>query len=431
MKKTKAIILSGLFATTIGIATPIINSYSSYNFIKEIKGSESVEKGVDKIINVPASKEEQMKMFKNVSVDDVMEQFTNERSLMYATVNSTNDSNFENKNVYDEINKNKDRFKNIVEGIISGEISIEEINNNLENYKQHNKSNYDAIIKDIDSSVNVEHYNDNFENPNFKINNYSYTNQDKINDVVLVDDNGVEYTITSDQLALFTKIEKFLSRLEMYRDKTYGVAIASSVLTAASWAIAAFYWSAWWMFGSNIPFAVAATVQAGLSTWTSVENFKEHYKAVEDVKNFKSIIDDSEFKDLKIVSSKLIEISKSKLSDSAISFSKFLLGFTNIPRLISKLINGGIKKIILAPVTNIFKKIGERFGTLSFKTALKQINSRVAIFVSESITKKIAMKAVSWATPASRVLTALDIVLNICSFVADIGIFNPSEIEKW
>ena len=173
-------------------------------------------------------------MFKNVSVDDVMEQFTNERSLMYATVNSTNDSNFENKNVYDEINKNKDRFKNIVEGIISGEISIEEINNNLENYKQHNKSNYDAIIKDIDSSVNVEHYNDNFENPNFKINNYSYTNQDKINNVVLVDENGVEYTITSDQLALFTKIEKFLSRLEMYRDKTYGVAIASSVLTAAS-----------------------------------------------------------------------------------------------------------------------------------------------------------------------------------------------------
>lgn len=431
MKKTKAIILSGLFATTIGIATPIINSYSSYNVIKEIKGSESVEKGVDKIIDVPVSKEEQIKMFKNVSVDDVMEQFTNERSLMYATVNSINDSNFENKNVYDEINKNKDRFKNIVEGIISGEISIEEINNNLENYKQHNKSNYDAIIKDIDSSVNVEHYNDNFETPNFKINNYSYTNQDKINDVVLVDDNGVEYTITSDQLALFTKIEKFLSRLEMYRDKTYGVAIASSVLTAASWAIAAFYWSAWWMFGTNIPFAVAATVQAGLSTWTSVENFKEHYKAVEDVKNFKSIIDDSEFKDLKIVSSKLIEISKSKLSDSAISFSEFLLGFTNIPTLISKLINGGIKKIFLAPVTNIFKKIGERFGTLSFKTALKQINSRVAIFVSESITKKIAMKAVSWASPASHVLTALDIVLNICSFGADIGIFNPSEVEKW
>ena len=102
MKKTKAIILSGLFATTIGIATPIINSYSSYNVIKEIKGSESVEKGVDKIKNVPVSKEEQMEMFKNVSVDDVMEQFTNERSLMYATVYSINDSNFENKNVYDE-----------------------------------------------------------------------------------------------------------------------------------------------------------------------------------------------------------------------------------------------------------------------------------------------------------------------------------------
>lgn len=113
----------------------IINSYSSYNVIKEINGSESVEKGVDKIINVPLSKEEQMEMFKNVSVDDVMEQFTNERSLMYATVNSINDSNFENKNVYDEINKNKEHFKNIVEGIISGEISIEEINNNLENYK--------------------------------------------------------------------------------------------------------------------------------------------------------------------------------------------------------------------------------------------------------------------------------------------------------
>lgn len=408
----------------------IINSYSSYNVIKEINGSESVEKGVDKIINVPLSKEEQMEMFKNVSVDDVMEQFTNERSLMYATVNSINDSNFENKNVYDEINKNKEHFKNIVEGIISGEISIEEIKNNLENYKQHNKSNYDAIIKDIDSSVNVEHYNDNFENPNFKINNYSYTNQDKINDVVLVDDNGVEYTITSDQLALFTKIEKFLSRLEMYRDKTYGVAIASSVLTAASWAIAAFYWSAWWMFGTNIPFAVAATVQAGLSTWTSVEYFKEYYKAVDDVKNFKSIIDDSEFKDLKIVSSKLIEISKSKLSDSAISFSKFLLSFTNISRLVLKLVNIGLQKLFNI-IVDSFNNIIKKFNSISFKMILKQMNSRVAKFASETIVKKTAMKAVSWASPASHVLTALDIVLNICSFGADIGIFNPSEIEKW
>ena len=148
------------------------------------------------------------------------------------------------------------------------------------------------------------------------------------------------------------------------------------------------------MFGSNIPFAVAATVQAGLSTWTSVENFKEHYKAVEDVKNFKSIIEDSEFKDLKIVSSKLIEISKSKLSHSAINFSKFLSSFTNISRLVIKLVNMGLQKLIDIMV-NLLNNIIKKFNSISFKMILKQMNSRVAKFASETIVKKTAMKAVS------------------------------------
>lgn len=40
-----------------------------------------------------------------------------------------------------------------------------------------------------------------------------------------------------------------------------------SVATAAAWGgVAAYYWTCWWMFGANVPFAVAATVQAGLMT---------------------------------------------------------------------------------------------------------------------------------------------------------------------
>lgn len=38
------------------------------------------------------------------------------------------------------------------------------------------------------------------------------------------------------------------------------------VATAAAWGIAAYYWTCWWMFGGNIPFAIAATVQVGLMT---------------------------------------------------------------------------------------------------------------------------------------------------------------------
>lgn len=82
-------------------------------------------------------------------------------------------------------------------------------------------------------------------------------------------------------------------------------------------------------------------------------------------------------------------------------------------------------------IVNLLNNIINKFNSISFKMILKQMNSRVAKFASETIVKKTAMKAVSWASPASHVLTALDIVLNICSFGADIGIFNPSEIEKW
>lgn len=49
---------------------------------------------------------------------------------------------------------------------------------------------------------------------------------------------------------------------------TYLVSYATilGVATAAAWGVAAYYWTCWWMFGGNIPFAIAATVQAGLMT---------------------------------------------------------------------------------------------------------------------------------------------------------------------
>lgn len=243
------------FATQIGIIAPIISENISVNKINTINSNvNSIEKKLN-ILDDDVTKEQQIELFKDINVDDIISEITNKNSSLYSQTKLFNEtSDFSNKNVYDEINNNIDHFKKIVENVLDGTITSTEIKQNLINYKNNNFNSYSELLSKIDISLNDEAL---IDVNNIAKNSLSSTEEfKKINDVTIIDDNNKKIVISADDLAFFTKTEKFLSRLKMYRDKTYGVSIVSATLTAASWAIAAFYWSAWWMFGANVPFAL-------------------------------------------------------------------------------------------------------------------------------------------------------------------------------
>lgn len=69
-----------------------------------------------------------------------------------------------------------------------------------------------------------------------------------------------------------------ISNLIEKNEIIYGFAITSATLTAIAWAVAAYYFAvATWTFGSTIPFAIAASIQAGIMTYFTNESFNEHY----------------------------------------------------------------------------------------------------------------------------------------------------------
>ncbi|QHG89349.2 hypothetical protein [Malacoplasma iowae] len=374
-----------------------------------------------------------------------MTEIKNPNSILYNSTQGLNNNldyhDYSKMNVYTEINNNIDEFKSIATNILNGTTNVNFIKENLDNFKNNNPYEYGKIIEKINKTIvnfNAENNNNNLINydKNIHMNSMLRSSSNKIEDIVVEFEDNEKITITADQIAFFTKSEKFLSRLSIYRDKTYGVAVASATLTAASWAIAAFYWGAWWMFGGNIPFAVAATVQAGISTYLSVRSFDEYYDIRDRVKDLSDVVYSKEFKDMKLISECLLDEARNQLKNSAINFIKFIAKFTNVIQLYKKAIELIIKKIsiefekyINTIVNNTsWKNVISFANKTPFKSLIMQINKKSTEFVTEIVTKKALMKGLSWASNA---ILVIDIIISISSFFIDVGIFNNSELSSW
>ncbi|MDE6893944.1 MAG: hypothetical protein K2J02_01025 [Malacoplasma sp.] len=450
-KKWKKIFLwTCLTTTSIGVCTIPIISTSSQKNTHLIDNSQKISNLESKLFlnNKTISKNDQVDFFRNISLSDVLKEVKNADSEIYSNMSITRNSNITNNNatnpfggkdVFEEINNNIEKFSEITENILSGKTPIEEINKNLEDYKNKNSSEYENILEKISDSMDVNV--DVLENNDFNlVKSYnSNTTESKLTDITIYDDSTNEkITITADNLAFAKKSRMLLDRLKVYRDKVYGVSIASAVLTAASWAIAVFYWAAWWMFGANVPFAVAASVQAGIATYYTKESFDEWKIVEKDIKNFESELSSKEFSEFEEFSNYLLVIADKKLQKGAIDFSIVLGKLTTYPRLLSSAIQKIIKKgsaylvkTISLWIQKISKFLTTNFSSKLIKTTINFFSKRIKERLLKLASSKTAMKAVSWASPASAVISALDIVLSICSFGADIAILNPRELNSW
>ncbi|MDE6429479.1 MAG: hypothetical protein K2K18_03150, partial [Malacoplasma sp.] len=395
----------------------------------------------------------QIDIFKNVTVNDVLKEVKNPDSEIYSNMNITRNSNttnnsktnpFGEKDVFEEINKNMDKFTEITENILSGKTQIEEINKNLEDYKNKNSLEYENILEKISDSMDVGNNTLNSDS----VNNWdrilltkAVRNKNMYNILSIVDeDSQKKVNVDIDYISFALKSRKFLSTLNTYKNKTEGVSVASAVLTAASWAIAAFYWSAWWMFGGNVVFAVAATVQAGLATASTTESFTELKRINSYIDKFNKMLNSKDFLEFeefaKYVSS-LYKIDSIKELDSiSYSFQKLfaLIGYRVFKtEIINYLKKGAIvffEKIssMLSILSNGFKFY---FGVSSFDKIINIFNSAGKKFLSNLVTRETAMKAVSWASPAATFISVLRSLLDIADSVSNLIIFSDSELTNW
>lgn len=421
-KWKKYVMSFGILSIAAGCTSAtIINT----NKIYDKKSINEIEEKL--FINSPVSVNDQKEMFKNLSVSDVLNEVLDESSDFNVKWKSSIilDNNQQNLDYIQEINENKEIFEKITSNVLSGEITSQDILSNLDNYKKNNRDDYEKIITNIYNGLEKDTILIN-DSSLFQVSRFS-SNSTEYKNMKIRDKNGEIITVSADNIFLLSKIDEYLKIMDKYRDKMYGVSIASATLTAASWAVAAFYWAAIWMFGGNVPFAIAATTSATISTIMSVETFNEYYDAKNQSSALHSFRNSSEFNDYYTFIKRLKELTPDNVKGNLILDIGTMLTKFAYDNFSSKIITFGLKNFnnFLSNFTNTFlkKMINHNSKIFLAKTFFQQVNMRVRKVVTNLISKRIALKALSWAVPVSTVISILDVILEICSTTSDIALF--------
>lgn len=362
----------------------------------------------------------QKKFFENINTDEIMKQAN---SLIKSNAKISEKSKFNSYNLKNkEINKNinqENNLKDIIKKIKSGELSPSSILKIEKKYSSENSESYKKIITDIlNDSKKFKTINKKITNLNYNVK--SYVNKSFVDiDNSSQDNDSYLISIDKNQYNFFMDLEKQKNRLFQYENKIYGFAIASATLTAAAWVLSVFYWSAWWMFGANIPFAIASTTQASIMTYFTTESWNNYYDTKNARIQIENYLNSSDYKETKEAILYLLN-EKSVKKDMSNFTIKFIISTlvpnTFFPKLISRFLKKGLSKAI----TSIMSKLYANLGKSIFKNILKKIES----YLSKLSLKKSILAATSWASPASTVISILDTILSIFDFFGDITLYG-------
>ncbi|WP_043645648.1 hypothetical protein [Mycoplasma putrefaciens] len=203
------------------------------------------------------------------------------------------------------------------------------------------------------------------------------------------------------------KLEKLPLLLDDYiehKEKFMKVKIA---ITAISWGVAAYYSTAWWMFGGNIAFAGASTVQATTLTSLTIKSRKEINSLTEIANEIKAKIEKQNSKSLfKFIKDFLKSEASKSLENISEAFSDLLFNFITV-------INGE------SPLTayNAIRQISTAFDDIEYylpnfySSKFDEVISKImaaALVLSRAIAVCVAT---TWASPAAvKVITFASII---------------------
>lgn len=327
-----------------------------------------------------------------------------------------------NDELENDIDVDLDKIYEYTTKIINGDLLIEDIEKNMDKLRKSNENLYNEIKNKIDNDVDfvisdqVKHKETTINNSNTRLSVESYSNflvENNYN--FIANDNNqndvCNIYVTNDDYEEIMLLENKKNLLKDYLNALYGLKVSSATLTGIAWGVAAFYWSAWWMFGSNVAFAVAATTQAGVMTWFTIESWNTYQYYDNLKKQMEIVLNSDEYKIwYDFLKGNINNFNRDELRKKrGINLSIALGQLTNPSRWtiqgLNKLISKGLNDFIK---TTIFKIVARNFSKKAF------------VFANNSIVKKIVVKATSWANPISFTIAVVDTVLSITSFAIDI-----------
>lgn len=391
MKKfwKKAIIGSSIFTSILatGLSTGLVShSNKSEN--------QTVSNAIDYHEEINKNTEQVKQTIQKTPRSDLLEMldsFSNNNSeksslkLATATVQTKDEKHNEQYEINNLSTAEKNKIVDLVFQIGSGTILINDL------VKKAEENSHNDLNQLISKSIINSNSNNNKQNLDSKTTKKYFLNS-KSSEV------SNDYS-NEDLEALAAFIDpNYLNHLRERSNYLVSYATILSVATAAAWGIAAYYWASWWMFGANIPFAIAATVQAGLMTadmgiaWADY-GFNE--SAIRNISNFH----------------------KDPLYEYLVSLIKRIIEYLKIGA------RSYLKKILnerKLDLKNIFFKI---------KNFIRNFKNKIREIIRGKTSIKLGISATSWAAPIG--ITVVKIISNILNISNKIVNFSWALIFRY
>lgn len=393
MKKYMKFISLTTLAFVVGssaiIVPVVINSNTNYKIEKE----KEIEK------------QNQIEQFKDISIADLEESLNSiNKEDIYKIQNTSFTQTKDNSESNDKkeleeqglnnIINNKSEILSLAIDVKQGDLLISDILKNEEEFKKNNPKEYETAFKVMELEEQPE-TNEVLELNTFAIQEMKFSSAPSsiLDGVQFNDDNII---MTKAQFEHLQNIHKFSKTLN---ELIFAEQILSSVtvgLTIIAWGVAAFYWGAWWMFGANIPFAIAATTQAVTLTFFSGFAIADVIELSNNIKNSEGFFGNKEVNNFNLANpANYIEIGNNVISISTLQIPDILKNFW-------------IKKVFQKP------------GFTVIKTVTTKVQQLLAKKIPPLVSKKMVLIATAWANPIISAIGIISGIINLASIITSV-----------
>ncbi|AEM69038.1 hypothetical protein [Mycoplasma putrefaciens] len=410
LKRNLSLVGVSLFVIPITLQTANHTYTKIVNKNSDLKVFKSAADEIDehsKLVDDAFSGQKQEEYFKNAS-DLKFEDLYSESEYNYdnqqikKSFNYTNLAKFSASN--DEINK-KQAIKDNYEKIISGKLKVSDILNDAKNMLLSHKKEFISFKKELDKSIKLyelEHLSE----PEDKYTENELKHIQTYKSLTMSSD-WKNKSISRDDIESVLKLEKLQWKLDEYITHKKSFVDIKVAITAIAWGTVAFYTASWWMFGGNIPFIVAATLQATTLTILTIKSREEIDFLTGTVNEIKEKIKKQDSKTLfKFIKDFLKSEASKSLENISEAFSDLLFNFITV-------INGE------SPLTayNAIRQISTAFDDIEYylpnfySSKFDEVVSKImaaALVLSRAIAVCVAT---TWASPAAvKVITFASII---------------------
>ncbi|MGL4647430.1 MAG: hypothetical protein ACRCVI_01755 [Mycoplasmoidaceae bacterium] len=206
--------------------------------------------------------------------------------------------------------------------------------------------------------------------------------------------------ITIDDIYRIQEFIKYINDLNELKTREISFSSVSTGLTLVSWGVAAFYWSCWWMFGGNVPFALAATLQAVTMTASAAYSIYSAVETSNSLAKIDEILSNQFIRDFNRITKDLVKPKiGTPLSSEFIAYVQKVISDISALTWTSLVISVSIELLTSSSkIKTIFKIVPVLKNGIKFQTS-----------------NRLIIWGTKWANPVGAIIGILDAILMVAS----------------